>query len=1171
MAKSRDLKRSIVSRIKSGKFSKEDFIGQFKYNYNNELRDYILSKVSKKYTEYGYSNPLPKEIESIASIDVILSDTSDVFDEVKWYFETLFKYYKEVNNYLHINENIQISVLNNDIDLCYDLLDELENKVCCSYYGLQTEFYINEANGKTEINKEIIKEISLDDKNTKLLIHLNFTRLRVDKTISSWQYETTLEVHKKQYNKENKGLVEYLDFKLNPTRYDEGDLTELTLIIFNDSNFSVIDRYISLKKLLPIILYNNVISKEKERKLYELIEKSTKIFNDPYWNKLLITSEEHNRYNYESDDSKKYLAIEELFFNGDYNNVIIECNIIFEKQPHFSDLYLFFTKSIIYTKMRLNDYIEKESELYKILILIYNILLKKDNYSNNRENFLEKYHLFSHFNFSIPLLEFLFNEYRLDIPESIKKTSYLESKALRYNNYRVFNNLESFKEIKFSGNNSIFDFLIKSDDLKHYEELNYFKFKLVIDLLIHKNEFTKAINSLFNYLEKEHIIINQNKFVETWINKNLVRCYFLNEDYSKATDKVIEIFFKERIAYDHYFDVKFIKKIIDLEDYNIYKNISIPIFFEIYYQSQTYIYDRIADFLIANDIEKPSDVIEISENFTLQSLIHFLERVCTKDNIQDSPYLNSINALESERIKILNYLKVLNLENLETYNGEILQITKEASLRKGLLQIHESRIYIDKKNVIKYLSTEVPEMYDRYLGLNDIEYSIISSLKMNEKIKKDILVDTFYFIEPIPEKELINYSKNKNPKNDNNAVIVPLFRYTYFIDIFNTIKLAFIFNEDYGFRSFLSMRIRHGTFSNVLRSVFDKHDLISSMKPNKDEYKEIDIWNEKLKVELKTKRLVQELLKDFSRSIDASIEHALSWINIKKDSDDNYMHMLDFNYSDDEMTRLYRNRLGKIMDYELFLDETFNILYERLDNCLHLLRRKISNELATTFLNKLEELQVNINKIVAKGDKIISIEQEIISCKTDIQSIITQVTKWFKISENQYIDEFPLEMIFQNSLDYINSIHTDSIENSNVTMDIQCDLKFKGKYFEYFGDMLINIFDNIVTKNRDIEKQMRIDIKVVQNSNNLEIVIKNSLSQTVNKKELKISVDNILFRVKEYKINKLNSSFEEGSGFLKICKCISVDLERKDFDVAPRIIKDSFEVSISFELNQLIV
>lgn len=1166
----RDKKRNYIAQVKRGKIIKEDFIAQIKYNHNQEEREYILNKLPDKFTEIAYNNPLPKDEKDICKYEGFWSNETSTITELAWYFDVLNKYSNSIKDYLLIKDKLEIAILKNDVDEVYKLLDKLDDEVCCSFYALQTELYINEINDNSSENKKLIKNFPIDKTSSKLIILLDFSRLRVDKNIASWQFDSNIEQHKKLYNDESKYLVDYIDYKLNPVRYEE-TLTELTFLTYFDSDFSIIDRYNSLKNLLPIILFENILKNEEKEFIIENINNFSKIFKDIYWEKLLLLiDKQHNEINI-TKDCDKYFEIQDLYLIGNYEMVIEKCNYIFSTQPNFSDIYIFYAKSVIFSHKQLSDFFDKKTKLFEILELIINILLKNENYITNRDKLLDKYYLISHFDFSTPLLEFLYNEFKLTRPKGVRYLTYLKGKVFRYNSYSLFENKEKY--LKLNINNASHNLIkdVINDSQINVNGNDFYALKLKIGALIYQNKGSEAVGELYKFENQFAYLINEYNFIETWFNKTRLNCYFLINDLKKVSKLIVQAFFKKNVAYDHFFDQKFIEAFNKLEDEDVFKDITIPILFEIYNQPQASIYDRIADFLIYNEIKRPSQIFSISENFDDKLLIYFLEKVCTKDNIQDSPFLNSIEELEAERIKILNNLKLINKEKLEFYNAEILALTKGASLRKGLLQIHESRIYVDTTNIEKYLGVELPEIFDRYLELTDITYSGISSLKLNENIDKESIVVTFYLKEPIPEKELPNYLTNGDLLTDPNAVTVPVIRFTYFLNIFNTIRQEFIYSEDYGFKSFLSMRIRHGTFSNVLRSVFDKYDLISSKESSSEDYTEIDYWNKNLQTSTDSKALIQALIKDFSKDIDSLIDSGLSWISVKNENGENNNGVFDFNYSQDMMYALYHNRMGKIENYELFLEETFSILYERLDKNLNTLRDKITNVLSSKLLLALENLQNGISDVVKKGDQINPIEQRIISCKTDLQLIIPQINKWFNISKNQYIEEFPIDMIVQNSLDYINSIHTHSIQNATVNTSCKCSSNFKGKYFETFGDMLINIFDNIVSKNKDLGNELKIDINIKQIKESIELNIKNNISDSTDKKVLKESVEKIIKNVNDYKKEGINSSFEEGSGFLKICKCISVDLERDNYEVIPKIVKNNFEVKINFELKELIV
>ncbi|MEH6762953.1 MAG: hypothetical protein V7655_00505 [Aequorivita antarctica] len=1171
MSNERVVKRNFVAKVKKGKIDSKNFIGRIKYNYTQDQREYILEKLSKNYEKLAYNNPLPINEFEICSTEGVMYNNSNVKIELEWYFDILRKYVKEINNFLNLSNKIEISILNKTAEKSFDLIDQIENKTCCSLYSVQTEMYLNEELGDYEANNLLIKGFPIKSSPLKFIILLDFARLRLDHNMSFWQYDSIIDQHKKQYSSDSKTLIDYVDYKVNPVRFEK-NLSELTFIVFFDSDFSIIDRYVSIKNLLSIILFeNDRCDVETKAIIKKNAQAFSELFTDCYWQKLLLLIDD-NENNIKTDVTNDlYIKIQDLFFNGEYEKVVEYCTEILREEPNLSDLYIFYVKSIILLNKTVSNVFNESNDLQNILNMIYNILLKKDSYISDRDKLLDKYYKIQHFSFSSVILEFLYNEYRLDIPKGVKYLTYLNSRVFRYNAYSLFQS-KDFLKIETNFKNTTLDFIRQNLSVDKEEKISenlFFQLKVYVEVLNYRKRYDLVIEELENYRSNHTIVIENNRFIETWIDKTLLKCNYELKNFIQISIHLVDRYFKNRIAYDHFFDEKFID---NFGESNLSTNISIPILFEIYKQPQSSIYDRLADFLIANEILKPSELVKIKNQFKMDHLIYFLGKVCTKDNIQDSPFLNSIEALELERIKILNILKELNENDIESYNLEILNLTKEASLRKGLLQIHESRIYVDTNNITKYLEIELPDIFERYLEFNDLTYSSITTFKLDEKLDENSLLVTFYLLDPLPESELILYLTKKDPRTDPNAVTVPIIRYTYFKNIFDTIQREFIYSEDYGFKSFLSMRIRHGTFNNVLRSVFDKYNLISFKDSYNDDYEEIKFWNDKIQVEFETRVLIQDLLKDFSKKIDDLIEKGLSWLNIKKNDENKASHhIFDFNFNQNEMYFIYHNRLGKIKDYNSFLNETFEILYERLEISLRSLRQKISIEFANSFLSILDELQSNIQTITREEDQVNSIKQNIISCGTDIQSTLNQITKWFNISKNQYIEEFPIDMILQNSLDYINTIHTNSISNSSVTKNINCSSRFKGKYFESFGDILINIFENVVSKNRDLGNDLKIEISIKEIKDKIVIVVSNTLSNSIDKKKLKGRIIKIKENVSNYKKEGLASSFEEGSGYLKICKSISVDLERKEYIVIPKIIKNQFEVEIQFDLKELII
>ena len=891
MRDERNRKRSLISKAKKNKINREEFAKRLKYEFDQKGRDYILSKLDTTYTNNAYNNPLPQSKEELCKIECKWSGKTSELHELFWYFDVISRYSNEINLYLKYNEQIECSILNGNYEQAIGTIDSLE-EVCVSLFSLQTRFYINEKIREGHLNKELIQSLPYNETSQKVLFLLEYNRLKLDGVINYSQFDSILKDHKKVYSPTSTEIFNYIDFKLNPLHYGI-EYENIEFLLYYDSDFSIIDRYRSLKEIIPILLSQKRFNSESLILLGERVKVLEKSIADPYWAKLLMILGRSTQLEL-STRTELYFRIQDQFYNANYIAVIEECESVLMNNPNHSEIYIFYVKALIFIGKGIEVGLDTTTELYSIINNLYKLLLKEKNYNSSRNRLIDYFYKISHFDFGISILEFLFNEFGLEIPSLVKTTSYLKTQTIRYNSYSQFSRPENFANLKILDHSEVFRKIKEYLQLTHEKTgvpNSFFKFKILVGVLIHKERYDQAITYLEQYKEDSFESKETYRFIETWIDKKLLRCYFKQNDFSKIADLIVNTYFRHETAYDHYYDQKLIEVFSDLDfQEGYYSNLSIPILFEIYNQSQASIYDRIADFLIANDLKLPSNIIEIEHKFPRQHLVHFLENVCTKENIQDSPFLNTVSNLEDERITILNFLKSINTNRTERYNAEILEITQAASWRQGLLQIHESRIYIDRNNIEKVLASKLQDTFERYLGFNDIEHSTFLSIRLGSS-KEEIKVLTFYLKDPVQPSDSIGGMEMGNAEDvSENYVLVPYIRTTYFKEIFKTIRNEYVHNEDYGFKSFLSMRIRHGTFRNVLRSVFDKHNLIATRSSDENIYLDIDHWEfgERLNPE------IQNLLKDFSAEIDHLIDESLAWINVKTSNDQD--HVFDFDF-----------------------------------------------------------------------------------------------------------------------------------------------------------------------------------------------------------------------------------------------------------------------------------
>ena len=65
-----------------------------------------------------------------------------------------------------------------------------------------------------------------------------------------------------------------------------------------------------------------------------------------------------------------------------------------------------------------------------------------------------------------------------------------------------------------------------------------------------------------------------------------------------------------------------------------------------------------------------------------------------------------------------------------------------------------------------------------------------------------------------------------------------------FRELFHQVRYAFLYSNEHGLDSYLSVRIRHQTIKGALRSIFERHNLVSEKENGV--YAEIGFWDEEI-------------------------------------------------------------------------------------------------------------------------------------------------------------------------------------------------------------------------------------------------------------------------------------------------------------------------------------
>ena len=508
MNKRRDKRVNLILDIKKNRIKSDSIQATLKYDLDAYNRDYVLSKLSKKHRDLVYNNPLPEFDHDICRNTAILETERNILRELTWNLDLIINYSSEINKYLLLRDKIETAIFNNSFENFYELIIQLETTVCHSLYGITTEMLVNELNSNPEENNCILEEITDVEAESKLVISVEIARCRVNQKLPSWQYDSLIDQHRKAYPPNLSEFIDYVDFKFDPTWENNGKkLNNLAFIICFDSDFSIIDRYNSIKNILPVLLSQNSLTPEEINIIIEKSEMLGNLIHDPFWDKLALIDKPAKTIK-PSNRASTYYKIQDLFFLDNHSLVIDKCTEILKTYPYYSEIYLFYIKSLILENKQISEYLKHDTELTKLLELIKSILEKGKNYIVDRDKLLNKYYTISHLSFSYALKEFIFNEYNMDIPKNVSYSSLLNIDPIRYNFvFHVMENTEVFLE-----NPAIKEYEV-------YKQIGEFK----------KGQYAQKNNSLFFSQLKIGYLIANGKYTDALIELEDLKLNFIDK------------------------------------------------------------------------------------------------------------------------------------------------------------------------------------------------------------------------------------------------------------------------------------------------------------------------------------------------------------------------------------------------------------------------------------------------------------------------------------------------------------------------------------------------------------------------------------------------------------------------------------------------------------------
>lgn len=511
----------------------------------------------------------------------------------------------------------------------------------------------------------------------------------------------------------------------------------------------------------------------------------------------------------------------------------------------------------------------------------------------------------------------------------------------------------------------------------------------------------------------------------------------------------------------------------------------------------------------------PKDLIAFKDCYNIKYLKFYLRYICTEQIIDTLPCFQSTLEVSNERIEICKFLIEIDRDNEKEYKDEISGIKRKIRIKARRQGIEKSKVYVDTDGLKRVAEKEICDDFMRLKALWGTRdgYALRNGFRHKfDEFLRGVQTDTLHY-----------------PKNE---------IYSLFVKIILKLTDLFVSNTEYGLDGYLSVRIRHGTLSGLLRSPLEELHLVTSMITSENKYKENVHWKNKEDWPNEVWLLLNNVFCDLSLEFDSFIKDIIAnYIQVEKNS---VSSTKKFNFSTNE---LYVSFLSKFVESSDSVDQFVSKVFdEYLIDRLKLILKEVRNDFKVKFKNRafkiVDDAIVAINKLDSNSLKIRLLIRDLTSAKTKISTVFDHASEWFVFSEVVGVELFLLQDVFEISEENTKITFPDF--RTSISYEDRLDRIMVSGSFFHFVDIFDNIFQNIAQHSGD---DFAPHAKIVASLSGVNLVIKtsNNVSGCAAIEKSKSCIAKTLDVINSNRYFKYIKT-EKGTGLCKIYKIVTHDI-----------------------------
>jgi hypothetical protein len=442
--------------------------------------------------------------------------------------------------------------------------------------------------------------------------------------------------------------------------------------------------------------------------------------------------------------------------------------------------------------------------------------------------------------------------------------------------------------------------------------------------------------------------------------------------------------------------------------------------------------DALEDVLDYFSVDAPSDLFDL--DIPTNKLIYFLRHVASLARLEDTTRFDTVDDIELERIKVLQWLVQADPGNRNAYTSEISSITKDQEVAKLSARFERSKIYVHEEGVRRLLENAIGDNFSRYKQLLSEPNLEIQADSLEKKIRK-ILKDSdsefrYLFI----------------PSTESDSMFVSMVQRA--IEIFGL-------DPTHGLKTYLSTRILHGVLEGELRSSSASEGLLFSSENYGPDGAFRARWS--------------DLFSRYSASDQVDIARAASRFNervteaiarlkdkkIRLWSADLTDGLIRIVVTDRALIRLKRS-VAPNTTFGEFFTRLFAMFWDSVETCLKTIKEEISGPFRKQMLSAFDGLSSALEPL-SKDGRLSEMLDAVARAKSAFLVDLERVSAWFGRSGVLSNEPFTLDIAVQ--------VATRITDNCYPTYPLETELQseryvLSGEILNPLVDLLTNCFQN---------------------------------------------------------------------------------------------------------------